>query len=143
MKIKYTLTFKLLCVTSLFFFLVGCLTFFLPEIKAKVTEIRYAPFASGGYEGIPRIRRSTGATSNSALLFATYDYKVNSIEYSSWGIAEKYDGDFVTVKYLPIFPSLTFSSSFPYFLFCVFFSFITIGVRTIVVWVTTILRKHA
>lgn len=140
LKIKYSRTFKLLSAISAVLFLLGFVVLFFPTIEAKVTEVRYASFQQGGYEGLPY---SNFMGSTSTLLFATYEYKVDSKKYNSWGLAEGYDGKSVFVKYVPISPSITFSSSTPYFVFCGFFLFLAFGVRSIVVWCINMINKSA
>jgi len=58
-------------------------------------------------------------------------------------LAEKYDGSTVEIRYLPINPAITFSSSMPYLFFSIFFMFLAIGARSVVVWTTKILNKSA
>lgn len=140
MNIRYSRAFKCLTTISLLFFLVGFSTFFLPRTPATVTEIREVSFGGNGYSGLPH---SQFFGSYSGLLFATYEYRVNSVNYSGWGLAEGYDGESVFVRYVPFSPSITFSSVVPYFLLCGFFLFLALGVRSVVVWVATILRKSA
>jgi len=139
MKISYSRVFKVLCATSLAFFIVGFTIPFLPTVYATVTDVREESFHQGGYAGLPHPSFLGGT---STLLFVTYEYEIDSKAYDSWGIAADDEESKVAVKYLPFAPSITFSSSAPYFVFCGLFLFLAIGVRNIVVWCTKLLRKY-
>ncbi|GHA22120.1 hypothetical protein GCM10008090_34940 [Arenicella chitinivorans] len=141
MKIKYSLPTKVLFSISLGFFLVAVSILFLPTIKANVIETKSAYFGGNGYSGIPR--KGARSTNGSALSFSTYEFKLDKDNYEGWGLAEKYDGSTVEIRYLPINPAITFSSSMPYLFFSIFFMFLAIGARSVVIWATKILNRSA
>ena len=131
MEIRVTKPTKAFLVLGFLSVAVAFSSLFFKEVSAKVTDIKIYNFYQAGHAATPY---SNFTGSRSIFKFASYKYSVESVKYSGWGIANQYDGKTVSIKYFPLFPSVSISSSGLYFLLAFTFFFLAAGLRAIVTW---------
>ena len=139
MKVEFSILVKVLLSVTGLFFVVGFSSLFFPAIEAEVIEVRQLAFHQQGYDGLPY---SNFNGSTSSLLLASYEYEVNETKYNGWGLIKGYGEERIFVKYFPLAPSISISSSAPYLLMSFFLFFISLGIRSFIVWCKKIAYGH-
>ena len=104
---RYSIVTKVLMTLSIVTFVIAFSSSFFETTRASVIHSKILTFNQGAYPGL---MHSNFAGSHSAIRFVQFEFDVNGITYTGWGIANNFDRHMTTIKYSRAFPQINVSS---------------------------------